>query len=159
MTGIHSRVPAIWPALLCAGLLMWFVWYQFFSAEALFMAATRGDAPTVKAVLDRGVAVDARDHLGQGTALIHAASMGHLQAEETITALLDRGADINAKNTFGNTALMLAAAKHHPEVVRLLLLRGAEVNAVNNRGRTAVEVAVRAGHADIVAILKKVGAK
>jgi uncharacterized protein len=141
--------------LLCAGILAWATWHHLYSPEALFLAATRGDATQVRAVLDRGVPVDARDALGKSTALIHAASRGHLRAVETMTVLLDRGADVNAKNVFGNTALMLAASKNHVREVRLLLRRGADVNATNNRGRTALQLATRAGHGGPVGLLKR----
>jgi hypothetical protein len=62
--------------LLSLALTLWIVWHQLFSPNALLVAATRGRAADVRAVLDRGVPVEARDPLGKGTALIHAAATG-----------------------------------------------------------------------------------
>jgi hypothetical protein len=70
-----------------------------------FRAAEMGSVPALKAMLDRGVDIDARSPAGS-TALLYAASRGQYQAVEH---LLQQGADVNARNNIGRTALGLAS--------------------------------------------------
>ena len=64
--------------------------------EEFFAAARRGDVAAVKALLDKGVDVNAKTHYG-ATALSYACDKGHT---EVVRLLLDRGADPNSKDTF-----------------------------------------------------------
>jgi len=66
-------------------------------AEDLISAAERGDTAVVKALLAKGVKVNARDIYGS-TALILAAGNGHLGV---VRALLAKGAVVNAKDSYG----------------------------------------------------------
>src|SRR5205085_8108851 len=95
------------PIVLLCVVLFWYAWFMQFSSNALFMAATRGNAEQVKIVLARGVPVDATEAMGKSTALMMAA---HNPDPETARVLLDAGANVNAKNVFGNTALILASS-------------------------------------------------
>jgi len=70
---------------------------------------------------------------------------------------LSRGADVNKPNLDGDTALMYAAVRGDPEVVKLLLSHGAAVNARNRAGETALRQAVDAHLAPIAAILQRAG--
>ena len=88
---------------------------------ALKAAAVKGDTDAVKALLDKGTKVDARDEDG-GTALGHAVWFGHV---ETVRLLIDRGADVNAKKRDGLTPLQLANASNHPEIAEVLKKAGA----------------------------------
>ncbi len=88
---------------------------------ALQAAAVKGDTDTVKALLDKGTKVDARDENG-GTALGHAVWFGHL---DTVRLLIDRGADVNASKRDGSTPLQLANASNHPEIADALTKAGA----------------------------------
>ena len=47
---------------------------------------------------------------------------------EKVLDLIKAGADVNAKDNYGNTALILAAAKGHTEIVDLLKSAGAKDN-------------------------------
>src|ERR1700693_510346 len=65
-------------------------------AEAFAEAARKGDAATVKKLLDEGVDVNTKLRYG-ATALSFACDRSHL---DVVKLLLDRGADANARDTF-----------------------------------------------------------
>ena len=74
-------------------------------AEQFQDAARKGDAATVKRLLDEGVDVNTKFRYN-ATALFYACDAGHL---EVVKVLLDKGADLTGKDTFyGFTPLMLA---------------------------------------------------
>jgi ankyrin repeat protein len=50
------------------------------------------------------------------------------------------GAAVDGKNNFGNTALHLASAKGHLEMVHLLLEKGAVVEVKNEKREMALDV-------------------
>ncbi|MFW6345185.1 MAG: ankyrin repeat domain-containing protein, partial [Halomonas sp.] len=89
----------------------------------LTLAAERGEAETVMAMLERGTAVDDADGCGW-TALMKAAAGGHLAMLE---ALLARGADPEHRDQAGYTALMVAVVNGRETTSRALLEAGAEV--------------------------------
>jgi Ankyrin repeats (3 copies)/Ankyrin repeat len=155
-------------------------------ADQLSAAARRGDAATVKKLLDDGVDPNTKFRYGV-TALTWAADHGHL---EVVKLLVDHGADINVKDTFyGSTPLMLAidpAQKkkpEHTEIARLLIAKGAKdkdqalssaasdgdtviVKAVLDTGTVpapvlsdALESAKAKNKTDVVALLEQAGAK
>src|SRR3954464_15272479 len=84
-------------------------------AEQLQDAARKGDAATVRKLLDEGVDVNTKFRYN-ATALFYACDHGHL---DVVKVLLDHGADMTVKDTFyGFTPLMLAsgpAQKKKPE--------------------------------------------
>ncbi|MGI9305518.1 MAG: ankyrin repeat domain-containing protein [Gammaproteobacteria bacterium] len=71
----------------------------------------------------------------------------------TIGRLLDQVEDVNFPNHRGKTALMVAARKGHPDVVRLLLEAGAKVNTVNSAGGNALMYAAVSGDAASLRLL------
>jgi ankyrin len=72
--------------------------------------------------------------------------------------LIARGADVNAKETSqSQTALMWAAAEHHPDVVRLLIEQGADLNARTKKGFTALHFAAREGDLACARVLLAAG--
>ena len=90
--------------------------------DALFRAATAGDADTVRALLAApGVDINGLDE-NWNTPLMQAARFGH---DDVVRALLIARANVNARNREGKTALTLAAAGGHDETVRLLTEAGA----------------------------------
>ena len=65
---------------------------------------------------------------------------------DAVRLLIARGADVNAKEPSQNqSALMWAAAEHHPDVVRLLVEAGADLQAHTKKGFTALHFAAREG--------------
>src|SRR5438876_12391828 len=74
-------------------------------AEQLQDAARKGDAATVKKLLDEGVDVNTRFRYN-ATALFYACDHAHV---DVVKVLIDHNADLNVKDTFyGFTPLMLA---------------------------------------------------
>lgn len=68
---------------------------------SLIAAATGNQTESMKALLERGAAIEARTFEGK-TALMVAAFVGHYQAAEL---LIKKGADVDAKDKSGNDAL------------------------------------------------------
>lgn len=85
-----------------------------------------------------------------------AAGLGQM---EKVQKLLKQGADINSRAPSagnvpaGGTALMLAAARNHLDMVKFLISKGAKVNLADKGGGTALIYSVWKGHKDIVAHL------
>lgn len=96
-------------------------------ADQLQDAARKGDAATVKTLLDEGVDVNTKFRYG-ATALFYACDHGHV---DVVKVLLDKGADLTMKDTFyGFTPLMLAVSPaqkrrpEHTEIAKLLIAKG-----------------------------------
>jgi len=155
-------------------------------AEQLQDAARKGDAATVKTLLDEGVDVNTKFRY-DATALFYACDHGHV---EVVKVLLDRGANPNLKDTFyGFTPLMLAVSPaqkkkpEHTEIAKLLIAKGATgkdfalasaaesgdlslAQAVLDSGgltpanlSDALETAKKENKTEMVALLEKAGAK
>lgn len=155
-------------------------------AEQLQDAARKGDAATVKKLLDEGVDVNTKFRYN-ATALFYACDHGHL---EVVKVLLDHGADMTIKDTFyGFTPLALATGPaqkkkpEHAEIAKLLIQKGAPgkdaalsgaiqsgdgslAQVILDRGglapatlSDALETAKAANKADMVTLLEQAGAK
>ncbi len=149
-------------------------------------AARKGDATTVKKLLDEGVDVNTKFRYGT-TALFFACDHGHV---DVVKVLLDKGADLTIKDSFyGFTPLMLAVSPaqkrrpEHTEIAKLLIAKGApgKENALSgavDRGDAALtkfildsggipastlsdalETARAGKKTDIAALLEQAGAK
>ena len=92
------------------------------TASSLMEATTKGDSEKVKALLEKGADVNAKENNGL-TALMRAAFAGQ---SEIVQALVAKGADVNTKVNNGFTALMMAKKKGHKEIVRILKEAGAK---------------------------------
>jgi glutaminase len=91
-----------------------------------------------------------RDGGAEAAALVHAASVGDLAAIRRFAA---RHVPLDAASHDGRTALHLAAADGHLEVVRYLLASGVAFAPRDRWGHTPLDDARRAGQAEIVAAL------
>jgi ankyrin repeat protein len=123
-------------------------------AEQLQEAARKGDAATVKKLLDEGVDVNTR-YRYNATALFYASDHGHV---EVVKVLLDKGADLNVKDTFyGFTPLILAMGPaqkkkpEHAEIAKLLIAKGAPGQEV------ALETAIRGNDAALATFILEQG--
>jgi hypothetical protein len=140
-----------WAALVLAGavLAILFVpygaWQSLFvdriakgpaAAEHLADTAATGNLATLKALVARGVSVDARDH--QGATALHAAAVGGQLA--VAEYLVSKGADVNALNRYGDSPLENAVSAGRTDVARFLESRGAR----KTRGSDAVRERARA---------------
>ena len=97
-------------------------------AEQFQDAARKGDAATVKKLIDEGVDVNTKFRYG-ATAIFYASDHGHI---DVVKVLLDKGADLSVKDTYyGFTPLMLATSPaqkkkpEHTEIAKLLIAKGA----------------------------------
>lgn len=106
-------------------------------SEGFLKAADKGDAETVRIMLDMGMDpnLKADDERGR-TALIKACRHGH---EHVVLLLLLRGADVNRQDNAGDTALAYAACNGYLQIVRILLEHGADTGVRNQAGRTVME--------------------
>jgi hypothetical protein len=75
-----------------------------------------------------------------------------------VKELLEKGADVNTRIIGRQTALHIASANGHKEIVELLLAHSADVNAAAMYNRTAAEEAMKGGHTEIVELLISKGA-
>lgn len=89
----------------------------------LIEAAGIGDTDTVRALLDEGIDINARNEVFGHTALIVAARLGYT---DTVRVLLEKGADVNATDKYGTTALHWAEKNGHKDIVKLLREAGAQ---------------------------------
>ncbi|KAI7846002.1 hypothetical protein COHA_000543 [Chlorella ohadii] len=124
------------------------------SSAELLKAATKGDARTVKRLLQAGGLPNAKGAHGN-TALHLAAAGGHTGC---IKALLDSRATADVHAADGCTPLHRAAANGHGEACAALLAGGASPDAVTPKRVTPLLMACEAGHASAVAALMAGGA-
>ncbi len=120
---------------------------------SIFQAVAIRDVETVRAYLDKGTDVNARD-AGGDTLLFGAVFSGSADA---VKLLLDRGAD--PKGSEGRAPLGAAAAYGYTEIARMLLDKGADIDVQIPSGTagggsyTPLIYAAKEGHADMVKLL------
>ncbi|KAJ3300427.1 hypothetical protein HK104_000485 [Borealophlyctis nickersoniae] len=131
-------------------------------STTLMKAAYRGHVKIIRALLARGVDVDARD-AGNHTALVWAALCGNLDA---VKCLVSEGrANVNGAQGEARLAarlspLMASVFNGHVDVAECLLNSGADVNlrVGPGNGRTALMVAAWTRREPLVLLLKQRGA-
>ena len=89
-------------------------------ADPIHVAAAAGDLAAIRAELDKGVDVNAKDNEGR-TPLHDAASKGRKEVSELLIA---KDADVNAIANDGSTSLDLAVKYKHPKTADLLRKHG-----------------------------------
>jgi ankyrin repeat protein len=89
-------------------------------SDALCHASAAGNVPLVELLLEKGADVNessANDDQYEATPLILASANGH---GDVVKLLLSKGADLSLKDSEGKTALDVATASNHQQVVDLL---------------------------------------
>ncbi|RYP69214.1 hypothetical protein DL769_005329 [Monosporascus sp. CRB-8-3] len=118
--------------------------------RGLLRAAEVGNELLVLSLLDRGVAIEAKDEFGR-TPLSLAAAVGR---EAVVGLLLGKGADPNLGDKYGRTPLSYAAKNGHEAIIKLLFATGKiDVNPKDNGGRTPLSYAAANGYEAIVKLL------
>jgi ankyrin repeat protein len=125
-----------------------------FRMTPLSEACTNGNSPFVRALLKSGA--DPKTTIATGVApLMTCAKTGSVDA---VRMLIEYGAPVNAKEPAENqTALMWAAAEHHPDVVQALIEAHADLKANTKQGFTAIHFAAREGDLESVKALLAAG--
>ncbi len=124
--------------------------------KRLLKAAENGEMEKVKLLCGAGAPVDKRGGKLLKTALHIVIKNGHLSAAEYL--IKEAKADVNVADVNSNTALHLAAANDHTNVVKLLLDHGSFINAKGLNGQTALHRASSDGHFSTVECLVLRGA-
>lgn len=104
--------------------------------QSIWVAAGRGDLPSLRTELRKNVPVDARLH--DNLTPLHAAAL--FNQDGAVEVLLAAGADVSLTDCEGNTALHMAAFLGHTEVVRTLLAASADPSIRNNLGFSSTDL-------------------
>ncbi len=121
---------------------------------ALMIAANRGHIEAIKALIQAGANIEAKDKAGW-TPLMYAASEGRTEA---IKVLVQAGAKLETKDKDGLTPLMIAAVNKF-EAVKALIQAGAKFDAKDNLGWTPLMFSARENHTESIKALIQAGAK
>ena len=116
--------------------------------DELHQAIKRGDLPALRAYLERGGSIVARDRYGW-TPLFMAAKQGHTPM---VRMLLHAGADPNQGGAGGFTPLVAAGLSGSAESVDALLDAGADPSVA--WGQSLIEVMRQQGRSRIVELLE-----
>ncbi|KAF4957436.1 hypothetical protein FSARC_11311, partial [Fusarium sarcochroum] len=116
-------------------------------------ACQQGHLGIAKVMVERGVCKDETDEQGW-TLLMNASHKGCIGIARW---LVDDGANVHVTSK-GETAISLASAYGHVEIVDLLLKTGANPDDCGPRGRPILSLAAGGGHLGVVRLLLKKGA-
>jgi ankyrin repeat protein len=129
--------------------------------DIVTIAAVADDLPTLQVALDLGG--DPRNITSRydGTALIAAAHLGHVEVVQT---LIRAGAPLDHVNNLGWTALIESivlgdGGPRHTRTLEALVMAGADVNIPDRSGRTPLALARARGYGAMAAILLEAGAR
>src|SRR5207244_12724258 len=121
-----------------------------FLMTPLSEACTNGSAALVSLLLKAG----ANPNTPVGTGVTPVMTCARSGNADAVRILLAGDADVNAKEPAQNqTALMWAAAEHHPVVVRTLIEAKADIHAHTKNGFTALHFAAREGDVESARLL------
>ena len=129
--------------------------------DLVTIAAVADDLSTMKLALKLGCKSTNVTSRYEGTALIAAAHLGHV---EVVKTLIHAGAPLDHVNNLNWTALIesivLGDGQHdHVETLRALVEAGANVNLPDGRGFTPLHLAKERGYQTMVDILLAAGAR
>ncbi|QKW10406.1 ankyrin repeat domain-containing protein [Streptomyces sp. NA04227] len=119
---------------------------------ALLEAAAAGDAPAVRAALDAGGGVEARD-AHRRTPLLLTSLGDHVAAAGLLVAA---GADPNAQDDRGDSAWLVTGVTGSVAMLRALLPASPDMTVTNRFGGVSLIPAAERGHVDYVrAVLRE----
>jgi len=129
--------------------------------DIVTIAAVANDVPTLEAALALGASAQNVTSRYDGTALIAAAHLGHV---EVVRMLIRAGAPLDHVNNLGWTALIESivlgdGGLRHTETLSALIEAGADVNLTDQNGQTPLSLARARGHRSMVSLLEQVGAR
>jgi ankyrin repeat protein len=129
--------------------------------DVVTIAAVADDVPTLRVALALGASARNVTSRYDGTALIAAAHLGHV---EVVRTLIAAGAPLDHVNNLGWTAVIEAivlgdGGARHTETLRALLDAGANANLPDRTGRTPLALARARGHDAMVRLLERSGAR
>jgi uncharacterized protein len=129
--------------------------------DAVTIAAVANDVEMLKIALDGGNSAKNTTSPYEGTALIAAAHLGHVEVVKTLIAA---GGPLDHVNNLGWTALIESivlgnGGPAHTETLRALVVAGANVNLPDKAGATPLALARQRGYSAMVAILESAGAR
>ena len=124
--------------------------------DIVTIAAVANDVPTLKVALDVGCSPGNVTSRYDGTALIAAAHLGHV---EIVRELIRAGAPLDHVNNLGWTAVIESivlgdGGARHIATLRLLVDAGANLKLADRSGATPVALARGRGYATMVTILE-----
>ena len=124
-------------------------------AAVLREAAGRGDADAVRALLEQGAPVDARDDRG-ATALVRAAYGNQV---DTAALLVQAGADVDLQDDTRQSAYLIATSEvgDDPRLLDLTLGAGADIDAKDSYNGTGLIRAAERANVKIVERLLQAG--
>ena len=133
--------------------------YDFY--DIVTIAAVADDLATMKLALQLGCRPGNVTSRYEGTALIAAAHLGHV---EIVNTLIVAGAPLDHVNNLNWTALIESivlgdGGTRHTETLGLLVAAGADVNLADRVGRTPLTLAQQMGYTEMAEILRKAGAE
>jgi ankyrin repeat protein len=129
--------------------------------DMVTIAAVADDVPTLEAALAAGNRATNVTSRYDGTALIAAAHLGHV---EVVRVLIKAGAPLDHVNNLGWTALVESivlgdGGARHTATLKALVDAGADVNIADRNGQTPLHLAEANGYRQMSAILKEAGAR
>jgi len=129
--------------------------------DIVTIAAVANDVPTLEVALALGTKSTNVTSRYDGTALIAAAHLGHV---EVVRILVDAGAPLDHVNNLGWTALIESIVlgdgdARHTETLKILVDAGANVDLPDRNGHSPRALAQARGFAEMVKILEAASAR
>jgi ankyrin repeat protein len=129
--------------------------------DIVTIAAVANDLPTLRLSLELGASPGNVTSRYDGTALIAAAHLGHV---EVVQILIDAGAPLDHVNNLNWTALIESivlgdGGDRHTATLKALVSAGANVNLADGQGRSPLQLAKQNNFGAMVEILAAAGAK
>jgi ankyrin repeat protein len=129
--------------------------------DMVTITAVADDVPTLQAALALGNRATNVTSRYDGTALIAAAHLGHV---EVVRVLIKAGAPLDHVNNLGWTALIESivlgdGGPRHTATLAALVDAGANVNIADRQGLTPLHLAQASGYREMADILEQAGAR